>query len=156
MSTSSALTHAPERLYRIGLWIKGLNGVLELLGGAAMLFVPARVFDHIVSVLSRHHLGHDTRDRFFALLGRGIQHLGGDDRTFVVFYLLSHGVVKVVIATLLLRDVRSAYPYGIALYGLLIVYEIYRFLMRPGVLISGVVVLDLAILTLILIQRKAG
>src|SRR6185295_14922580 len=70
MSTSSALPDAPERIYRIGLWIKGLNGVLELVGGAALLFVPARVFDHVVSVLSRHHLGHDARDRFFMLLGR--------------------------------------------------------------------------------------
>jgi uncharacterized membrane protein len=146
---------AQQRLYQGGLWIKGINGLLELVGGVMLAIVPASLFSRIAGYLSRHNLGHDSRDWVFGLLARGVAHLGGDDRAFSVFYLLSHGGVKLVIAALLLREIRSAYPFGIALFAFLIGYEIYRLSVRPGVLIGSVVLLDLAILALILLHYRA-
>ena len=147
---------AQEKLYQGGLWIKGINGLLELIGGGILAIVPAAVFSRIVDFLTRHNLGHNSKDRFFGMLARGVVHLGGDDRSFSVFYLLSHGVVKIVIAVLLLREIRSAYPVGLGLFGLLIGYELYRLAVLPGILIGSVVLLDLAILTLIVRHHRAA
>lgn len=64
--------------------------------------------------------------------------------------------MKLVIAVLLLREIRSAYPLGLGLFGLLVGYELYRLSVQPGILIGLVVLLDLAILTLILLHHRAA
>ncbi|HZE99529.1 MAG TPA: DUF2127 domain-containing protein [Planctomycetota bacterium] len=127
------MQHSHERLYQTGLWIKGINGALELLGGIAVLLAPT--------------------DWFLKVATLAAPQFGGSSRGFAVFYLLSHGVLKILIAALLLRHVCAAYPVGIALFAALIAYEVYRLARHPGILIGGMVALDAVILALIVHHR---
>ena len=143
-----------ERFYKGGLWIKGLNGTLELIGAALLILAPPCWWHRITEVLRQQDLGRGGTDRLYGMLARGFAHLEGDSHGFAIFYLASHGVVKIVLAVLLFRQVRAAFPAGVAIFGLLIAYELYRLVRQPGILISGIVLLDLSILTLIVIHWR--
>jgi len=149
------MDHPFEHLYKGGLWIKGLNGALELLGAVLILIAPDAFLQRIAAFLTRHDHGRGGWDRVHGMLARGCGHLAGDGHGFSIFYLASHGILKITLAGLLLHHVRAAFPVGIAIFGLLIAYELYRLAMKPGVMISAIVFLDLAILTLILLHGPA-
>lgn len=71
------MADAQERMYQGGLWVKGINGLLELIGGLTLSIVPSGLVSRIVDFLSRHNLGQHPKDRFFGLLSRGVARLGG-------------------------------------------------------------------------------
>ena len=49
-------------LFHIGVISKGIDGALEIVGGALLFFVsPARVH-HIVRILTQHELSEDAHD----------------------------------------------------------------------------------------------
>ncbi len=57
MATSGAL----ERTFRIAVALKGLDGVLEVAGGLALLFVSPSSINHIVRALTAHELAQDPK-----------------------------------------------------------------------------------------------
>jgi uncharacterized membrane protein len=146
--------HSGERLFQTGLWIKGINGALELIGGALAVLVPHGFFLRTAGILARNQSGREPLDSLDALLVQGLNHLGDGNRGFLVFYLLSHGVLKIFIAVSLVRHWRPMAPVAVIVLVALIAYELYRLVAHPGILIGGVVGVDLLILVLVLHHLK--
>jgi uncharacterized membrane protein len=51
-----------DRLFEIGIILKGLNGLVELLGGLLLLFVTPGDIHHFVAVLTQGELSEDPDD----------------------------------------------------------------------------------------------
>ena len=60
-------------------------------------------------------------------------------------YLLSHGVVKIVLATALLRNKLWAYPWMIGFLGVFVIYQLYRIALIPTVGLIALTVFDVFI-----------
>ncbi len=147
-----------HRLFKLGVVVKGVDGILELLGGAIFLLTDPQTLGVLVRFLTAHELSEDPSDIFANALRAGIGHLTADTQLFASAYLLGHGALKLVIAAGLLRDRRWAYPTALWFLGVFAAYELYRFRLTgtPGLL--ALTVLDLVVMLLVwreLRQRKA-
>jgi uncharacterized membrane protein len=114
-------------LFDISVISKGIDGVLEVVGGGVLLFISPMEVDAIVRVLTQHELSEDPHDLVATYLLNSTQHLSGGAQAFAATYLLWHGVVKVALVTALLLKQRRAYPAAMLAFLLFLAYQLYRY-----------------------------
>jgi uncharacterized membrane protein len=111
------------RTFKVTLVLKGLDGLLELVGGILFLAVPPHRIGSLVRLLTQHELTEDPTD----LVANALRNLAGaltaSATLFAAIYLLLHGLVKVVLVWAVLRDKLWAYPWMI---GFLLVFILYQ------------------------------
>lgn len=140
-------------LFDVGVIAKGVDGVLEIVGGVLLLLISPSQLDYIVRILTQHELTEDPHDT----VANYLLHISQDPgaKTFGATYLLWHGVVKVGLVTALLRKRRWAYPVAIVAFLLFLVYQLYRYshTLEPGLLVLSVLDVAVIVLTLLEYQR---
>jgi uncharacterized membrane protein len=121
-----------DRTFEVGIIAKGLDGLLELIGGILLLAVGPTTINHVIARITQHELSEDPHD----LIANGLLHVGagltGPTVHFAAAYLLLHGVVKVVLVFALLRNRLWAYPWMIAFLVVFIGYQLYRIWLVPA------------------------
>jgi uncharacterized membrane protein len=120
------LSPALDKTFKIGLVLKGLDGVLEVVGGILLLFLSPHAIQHLARMLTAHELRQDPHDLIARYLLHTTSHLTTSTTLFGAIYLLSHGVTKVVLVILVLRGKLWAYPWLIALLLAFIAYQLYQ------------------------------
>ena len=103
-----------------------LDGVLEVAGGILLLVVSPQAIAHIVRVLTAHELSEDPHDLVARYLLHTASHLNHGTTLFGAIYLLSHGIAKIVLVALVLKDKLWAYPWLIGLLLAFIAYQLYQ------------------------------
>ena len=137
-----------DRTFEIAIILKGLDGVLEVVGGLVLLVVSPATINRVVTTLTQHELSQDPHD-FVATRLLNTAH--GLTRSAVLFgslYLLAHGAVKIVLVAALLRNKLWAYPWMIAFLLVFIVYQIYRMTLVPSVGLAALTVFDVFVVWL--------
>ena len=120
------LSPALDKTFKIGLVLKGLDGILEVVGGLLLLFLSPHAIDHLVRVLTAHELSEDPHDVIARYLLHTTAHLNKGITLFGAIYLLGHGIAKIVLVGLVLKDKLWAYPWLIALLLAFIGYQLYQ------------------------------
>jgi uncharacterized membrane protein len=120
------LSPALDTTFKIGLVLKGLDGILEVTGGILLLFLSPQAIEHLVRVLTAHELSEDPHDLVARYLLHTTSHLSHGTTLFGAIYLLSHGFAKIVLVALVLKGKLWAYPWLIGLLLAFIVYQLYR------------------------------
>jgi len=141
-----------DRAFRISLWLKGADGALELLGGLLLLIVPPDALGSLVSSLTRHELSEDRHDVIANYLLQQTHNLSKSATIFGALYLLSHGVIKLVLVVSVLRERLWAYPWMLAFLMAFIVYQGYRWALLPSVWLALLTVFDLFVAVLTWIE----
>lgn len=131
-----------DQTFEIGIILKGLDGILELLGGGLLLVVSPATINGTVVELTRHELSEDPHDLIATHLLRLSHGLTGSAVLFGAVYLLLHGLVKVVLIAALLRNKLWAYPLLIAFLAAFIVYQLYRIALHPTFGLSALTLFD--------------
>ncbi len=117
---------ALDRTFRVSLVLKGLDGLLELVGGVLLLLVSPNQIGALARFLTQHELSEDPHDFIATQLLHLTSSLTVSASLFGAIYLLLHGLVKVVLVWAVLRDKLWAYPWMIAFLLVFIVYQIYQ------------------------------
>ncbi len=128
-----------DRTFDVTVILKGLDGLLEAVGGILLLLISPARMDHLARTFTRQELSEDPHD----FLARNILHASASlnhSRGFAAFYLLAHGVVKIVLVGALLKDKRWAYPATLVFLTAFIVYQLYRIALRAS---AGLILLTL-------------
>jgi uncharacterized membrane protein len=120
------LSPALDKTFKIGLVLKGLDGGLEVIGGVLLLFLTPAAIQHIVRALTAHELSEDPHDLIARYLLHTTAHLHHGTTLFGAIYLLSHGISKIVLVALVLKDKLWAYPWLIGLLLAFIGYQLYQ------------------------------
>jgi len=115
-----------DRAFRISISLKGLDGLLEIIGGLILLFVAPATLHSWVRHVTAHELAEDRHDFVATHLLHSASQLSRSTTLFGAIYLLSHGVAKIVLVIALLRNQLWAYPWMMALLGVFIAYQLYR------------------------------
>src|SRR5476651_2374790 len=115
-----------DRFFRLAIIIKGFDGLLEVLGGVTLIFLPiARIQGGIADLALREI----TEDKH-AFIAEVIYHLDRQInphvRLFAVLYLIGHGSIKIFLTIALLREHYHLYPYAIGFLLAFIAYQSYR------------------------------
>ena len=143
-----------DRLFAVGIILKGLDGVLELVSGTLLLFVAPAKLSQLAILVTQPELTEDPNDFIANHIQQGAAGLTDHIVFFTAFYLLIHGAVKVVLVVALLRDKLWAYPWMIGVLGIFILYQLYQLSRGPS---AGLVVLTVFdILVVILTWHEYG
>ena len=113
--------------FEISLLLKGVFALGEIIGGIVALFITKEFLLKIVGVLTQEELAEDPRDLIANYLLHSTQNFSISTQYFVALYLLSHGSIKLWLIVGLLRKKLWYYPTAIIVFGLFIVYQLYRF-----------------------------
>ena len=100
-----------DRTFFVSLLLKLADGIIELIGGAVLLFMTPRQIQAAVVAVTRGELAEDPNDYLSNLLVRYAGQLNVSLTVFGALYLLVHGVVKVLLVAAVLRDHLWAYPW---------------------------------------------
>jgi uncharacterized membrane protein len=128
--------------FEIVLILKGLDGILEIVGGVLLLTVSKAQLDSVVVALTQHELSEDPHDFIATHLLSAEGQLSRGSQTFAALYLLAHGIVKVVLVAAVLKDKLWAYPWMIAFLLAFIVYQGYLLVVAPTVGVAALTAFD--------------
>src|SRR5256886_6339428 len=93
-----------DRTFEVGITLKGLDGVLEVVGGLLLLVVSPATINQLVRSLTQHELSQDPHDFIATHLLNAANGLTGSSARFGAIYLLLHGVVKIEIGRASCRE----------------------------------------------------
>lgn len=134
--------------FRAGITMKGIDGLLEAVGGVLLWFIKPSAMSATIQVLCQHELSRDPHDFIAAHLLHISERLAHSDPLFASIYLFSHGLVKVVLAIVLWLDELWAYPVAIGVFGAFSVYQIYRYTHTHAIALLALTVFDVAVVWL--------
>lgn len=144
--------------FRTGITLKAIDGVLEIIGGVWLWLILPSAMNPVTRVLVGHELSRDPHDFVAIHLLRTSEMLLRSNRLFASMYLLSHGVVKVVLVVALWMNAQWAYPLTICIFGGFGIYQMYRYSHTLSITMLLLTIFDVAIIYLTWMewrQRKA-
>lgn len=138
-----------DKTYEIGIIIKGIDGSLELIGGLLLLFLSSNTILSITNFLTQDALGENPHNFIANHIEKTGQHLASGQTTFAIAFLLTHGLVKVVLVICLLLNKLWAYPWALVALSLFLVYQIYLLVTKTTFSMAFLSVLDAIIIWLV-------
>jgi len=141
-------TTALRRAFRLTLGFKIADGLLETIGGTALLFVKPAQIDSWVQALTLHELSVDPKDMIANALTKFAESLTIGATLYAAIYLLAHGLVKVILATAVWREKLWAYNWMIGFLFLFIAYQIYELSTDWRWTMFGLTIFDLVVVWL--------
>ena len=138
-----------RQLFELSILAKGLHALGECAAGLLFAFASTDTLARWVDRLTQDELIEDPHDFVATHLQAFAHGFSIGSKHFYAFYLLSHGLVKVGLVAGLLMNRRWAYPASIAVLGLFIVYQLYRFSHTHGAGLVALTVFDVFVVVLI-------
>ena len=114
-------------VFEISLIFKAIFATLEILSGVLVYIISPTVLSSFLISLTESDLIDTKPDALVTYLTRTAESISIGSTHFAAFYLLSHGVVKLFLIIGLWRKKLWFYPASMAVFGLFIVYQLYRY-----------------------------
>jgi uncharacterized membrane protein len=134
--------------FRVGITLKGLDGILEVLASVALYSISPAKMTEFVRRLVEHMVARMPNGYLAAHLIAASQKLNNDSREFAAIYLLTHGLVKVILVVCLWMNKLWAYPLTIAVFGLFMLYQMGRFAHTHSIAMILLTVFDAVVIYL--------
>jgi uncharacterized membrane protein len=141
-------SRAVHTTFKVGVIFKGVDGALQIAGATLLLFLKPGQIRHAVGLMTRRVLSRDPDDRVANYLLRAADQLSVSHQLFASLYLLSHGVVKVLLVWALLRSKLWAYPAAILIFAAFSAYQIYDFVISHSIVMLVLTILDVVVIVL--------
>lgn len=140
--------------FELGLLIKAIDGMLEILGGVLLLYLNPSRMNSLINLLTWHELSEDPKDLVANALFQFGHSFSVSTQYFGMFYLISHGIIKLLLIFLLWRKKLWAYPLTIASLILFVLYQIYRYSFSQSVWLLLLTAFDIIMIFLTLVEYR--
>jgi uncharacterized membrane protein len=141
--------HRIHQIFQISVLLKGAHAVLECVAGIVVALVSTGTVVNLVNALTQDELIEDPKDFLATHLLALAQTYSVQTKHFYAFYLLSHGIVKLLLVIGLLHNKIWSYPASLLVFGLFIIYQIYRFSYTQGFGLIVLTIFDVVVMGLI-------
>lgn len=131
--------------FEVSILLKGAGALLETTLGILLLFTNVL---GVVQALISYALVQDP-DNFFATHAQDLTSVSLSTQHFGALYLLSHGLVKLVLVAGLLRDKLWAYPASLAILSLFVLNQVVRYAQTYSVWLLLLTMFDLVVIWLV-------
>jgi uncharacterized membrane protein len=138
-----------HQVFLLSVLLKGAHAVIECAGGLALALISTSAIANLVNRSTQEELIEDPKDILATHLLGWAQNFSVATKHFYAFYLLSHGVVKLLLVVGLLKGKLWSYPASLIVFGLFILYQLYRFSYTGGAGLIALTVLDIVVMFLI-------
>lgn len=143
-----------EKLFDMGIIIKGFDGLIEFLGGIFLLILgPSQIY-YLAIRLTSHELLQDPQDLVANYLQNTATHFSVKTEIFTAIFLLSHGIIKIILVWALLKKILWAYPLAIVVFGSFLIYQTYQLIVGPSFFMAALSLLDLFVIVLTVIELR--
>jgi uncharacterized membrane protein len=141
--------HRVHQVFLVSVLLKGAHALIEIVSGAVLALVSTGAIANLAEMVTREELIDDPSDFLATHILAWAHGFSMETKNFYAFYLLSHGIVKLLLVVELLRGKLWAYPASLIVFGLFIVYQLYRYSYTRGVGLLIITVLDIVVIVLI-------
>jgi uncharacterized membrane protein len=132
--------------FLVGVYVKGLLSLFEIIGGSLIYFVPISFVTNIVIYYAQGELLEEPGD-FIATHSLQIaQSFTISDPGFIALYLVSRGIIKLLLVVALIKNQLWAYPSSLVVLGLFVLYQVYQIVITHSLLIIGLTLFDLVVM----------
>jgi uncharacterized membrane protein len=140
--------------FEISLVCKGAFALAETAAGIFAYFVSRQYLLDLVLAMTRMELSEDPRDLVANYLLHAAQNLSVSSQYFTALYLLSHGIIKLWLIIGLWRRKQGYYPVAIVVFGLFIVYQVYRYSFTHSLTLLFITALDAIVIGLTWLEYR--
>ncbi|MGE5295475.1 MAG: DUF2127 domain-containing protein [Solirubrobacterales bacterium] len=144
--SKSRLAHV---VFWIGILFKAVDGVLETLGGIVLLTISNVTMTNAALWVVGPELTEDPNDWLANHLLSWTLHLSANARLFAIVYLLTHGIIKIVIVAAIWLGHLWAYWLAGIVFGLFMIYQMARFFVTHSMMMLALTALDLVVIALL-------
>ena len=141
-----------DKVFEVGILLKGINGLLETLGGLFLLLISPDTVNSFINWLTHSELKSDPHD----FISNHLVHWSGDlskgTLVFLGLYLLAHGIAKLVLVIEILRERLWAYIGLIVLTIFFIIYQTYEIIFTHSIGMILLTVFDIIIVYLTTVE----
>jgi uncharacterized membrane protein len=116
-----------HQIFAVSVSLKGLHALFEIAGGIALYLTSTETIVGWISNWSNREIAEERHDWIASHLLGFAESFSVEKHNFYAFYLLSHGLVKIVLVYGLLKEKLWAYPASFVVFGLFIAYQLYRY-----------------------------
>jgi uncharacterized membrane protein len=138
-----------HRLFAAGLALKGINAAIESLTGLAMAVLNAHHVREVLDTVAKGEELGDPNDVVASDVARITTFLDGHGQHFLAYYLLAHGLIKVIMVLGLMRRTRWSYAFAFVALTCFILYQAYRVVMTQSIILTFLTLFDCAFLFLV-------
>lgn len=138
-----------HQIFEASILLKGAHALVECLAGVPLFFVSTQAISGLVRTLTQYEISEDPDDIVATTLRDMAGGLSVSTEHFYAWYLLSHGVIKLLLVIGLLRNKLWAYPASLVALGLFMIYQLYRYTFTHGIGLIILTLFDLAVIVLI-------
>lgn len=135
-------------IFEVALVVKGIHALIEIGSSIFVYFTNQHFVSNLVLQVTQEELSEDPRDFIAHYLIKSAENFSVTSQYFAVFYLLSHGVIKLILVASLLKKRTWAYSASTITFTLFVVYQLYRFTLTHSVWLILFTLLDLIIIAL--------
>ncbi len=135
-------------VFEISLIFKAIFASLEILSGVLVYVISPTVLSRFLISLTESDLFDTKPDALVTYLTRTAESISIGSTHFAAFYLLSHGAVKLFLIIGLLQKKLWFYPASMAVFGVFIVYQLYRFSYTHSSWLLVLTILDIVVIWL--------
>lgn len=140
--------------FKVAIILKGIDGVLEIISGILLVFLNPLRLNKLTGLLTQHELSEDPKDIVARAMMNFAFHFTANTQYFGIFYLISHGIVKLILITLLWKRKIWAYPVTIISLVIFIMYQLYRYTVYHSIGLIILTIFDIIIIMLTFIEYK--
>jgi uncharacterized membrane protein len=144
-----------HRVFQVAVVVKGIDGLLEAIGGVLLLLVSPTALNLLVVVLTQHELAEEPDDWLVMMLRHIAETFSVETRHFASAYLIGHGILKIFLAASLLRERLWAFPLALAVLTIFVAYQLHRFGRTHSTVLLALTVLDVVVMVLILREYRS-
>ena len=143
-----------DKAFEVGILLKGLDGILETVGGLILLFLKPEFISSVAVFLTQHELSEDPHDFIASHILHSSQAIGRGALVFAAVYLLTHGITKIILVVEILRNRFWAYLGLIYLTVGFIIYQSYRYIFSPSIGLALFTIYDVIVVLLTVLEYR--
>ena len=137
------------RLFRLGIFLKGILSLFEIFVGTAFLFISPLMIGNFIVGMSQDELAEEPGSFLASHALPLAQQFSLTPGTFIAIYLLSRGIIKLALVIALLKNKLWAYPAALVVLGLFMAYQVYRVTVAHSVFLTLLTLFDVIVVWLI-------
>jgi uncharacterized membrane protein len=141
-----------DRIFEIGVLIKALFGFFELCGGILFAISGQKIMNSFIIAMAEQEILTDPNDFVANYLVKLSNDFSLGTQIFASSYLIFHGIVNIFLAVFLLKGRIWAYPAAILLFGIFLIYQIYRYLNNFSFMLLFLIVFDIIVISVIFFE----
>ena len=140
--------------FHIGLILKGVYDLGEILSGILLIFLTPDRMSKLITFISAGELREDPNDFI-------MRHLISFSKTFSInmqltasLYLLSHGLVKILIIIFLWKEKLWAYPVSCIVFSIFVIIQMLSFVQTYSITMLFLTLIDIIMIILTILEYK--